>query len=177
MTDGDGTRGESFLVRRARLKAERQRQEARAPAQPSAPGEADGQAVEPRRLTDADMPPLESLDADSDFSQFLAEGVSDALRRAALRKLFRLPEFNVLDGLNDYDDDYTKLEKLGDVMTYQKRLMAEREAAKREATVDQPSSEVDRASSRDEPDAAETPGTPEVADGDQEVEDDGDLEA
>jgi hypothetical protein len=38
-------------------------------------------------LTDADMPPIESLDEDSDYSAFMSEGVSDELRNLALRKL------------------------------------------------------------------------------------------
>jgi len=59
-------------------------------------------------LTDADMPPLESLDEHSDFSGFLSPKVSEALQRQALRKLFNLPSFNVTDGLNDYDEDYTR---------------------------------------------------------------------
>ena len=60
-----------------------------------------------RELTDADMPPLESLDEHSDFTGFLSPKVSEALRRQALRKLFNQPSFNVTDGLNDYDEDYT----------------------------------------------------------------------
>ncbi len=129
--------GESFLAHRARLKAENQRKpEPPVPATVEAPpvaGEDPGVESTPRQLTDADMPPLDSLTAESDFSQFLAEGVSDALRRAALRKLFHLPEFGVLDGLNDYDEDYTQFEKLGDVVTYHQRRMQAREAAEKAA--------------------------------------------
>lgn len=129
--------GESFLAHRARLKAENQRKpEPPVPATVEAPplaGEDPGAESAPRQLTDADMPPLDSLTAESDFSQFLAEGVSDALRRAALRKLFHLPEFGVLDGLNDYDEDYTQFEKLGDVVTYHQRRMQAREAAEKAA--------------------------------------------
>ena len=68
-------------------------------------------------LTDADMPPVESLDENSDFSGFMSEGVSDELRNLALRKLFRAPAFNIRDGLDEYDEDYTFFEKLGDVVT------------------------------------------------------------
>ena len=68
-------------------------------------------------LTDADMPPIESLDESSDFSGFMSEGVSDELRNLALRKLFRAPAFNIRDGLDEYDEDYTFFEKLGDVVT------------------------------------------------------------
>ncbi|MDH3634574.1 MAG: DUF3306 domain-containing protein [Gammaproteobacteria bacterium] len=68
-------------------------------------------------LTDADMPPIESLDENSDFSGFMSEGVSDELRNLALRKLFKAPVFNIRDGLDEYDEDYTFFEKLGDVVT------------------------------------------------------------
>ncbi|WP_415905804.1 DUF3306 domain-containing protein [Neptuniibacter sp. QD48_55] len=63
-------------------------------------------------LTDEDMPDIESLDNDSNFEQFFSPGVSEELRNLALRKLFRLPEFNIRDGLNDYDDDFSKMPAL-----------------------------------------------------------------
>jgi hypothetical protein len=68
-------------------------------------------------LTDADMPDIETLNEDSDFSGFMSEGVSDELRNLALRKLFRAPVFNIRDGLDEYDEDYTYFEKLGDIVT------------------------------------------------------------
>ena len=61
----------------------------------------------PPLLGDADMPPLDSLGPESDYSGFLSPGVSEELRRLALRKLFHSPLFNVTDGLDDYDDDFT----------------------------------------------------------------------
>ena len=69
-----------------------------------------GEAAE--ELSDADMPPLASLGPDSDYSGFLSPGVSEELRRLALRKLFHSPIFNVTDGLDDYDDDFTSFEVL-----------------------------------------------------------------
>lgn len=68
-------------------------------------------------LTDADMPDIESLDENSDFSGFMSAGVSDKLRNLALRKLFKAPVFNIRDGLDEYDEDYTYFEKLGDIVT------------------------------------------------------------
>jgi hypothetical protein len=56
----------------------------------------------------AQLPDIDSLEESSDFTVFLKEGVPEALRRKALRKLWRLnPVFANLDGLNDYDEDYT----------------------------------------------------------------------
>lgn len=76
--------------------------------------------------TDADMPPLESLDADSDYSGFMSPRVSESLRRMALRKLFGAPAFNVRDGLDDYDVDYTHFDPLGATVTADMRHHAER---------------------------------------------------
>lgn len=95
--------------------------------EPSAP--AAGSETKPV-LTDADMPDIESLDADSDFSGFMSEGVSDELRNLALRKLFRAPVFNIRDGLDEYDEDYTSFEKLGDIVTSDMKHRIEMEEQK-----------------------------------------------
>lgn len=78
--------------------------------------------------TDADMPPVESLDADSDYAQFLSPKVSERLRRAALRKLFHLPQYNVMDGLDTYIADYRHYAPLGDIVTADMRHEMERQA-------------------------------------------------
>lgn len=82
-------------------------------------------------LTDADMPPIESLTASSDVSAFFNKGVSAALRKAALRYVFQQPEFNVRDGLNDYDGDYTVFEPLGDTITSDMKFHAARKEKNR----------------------------------------------
>ncbi len=79
-------------------------------------------------LTDEDMPPLETLDENSDFSGFFSPKVSEALRRQAFRKLFHLPQFNIADGLNDYDEDYTQFESLGNVVTQEMKRLLKRQA-------------------------------------------------
>lgn len=57
-----------------------------------------------------DLPPIDSLDSESDYTPFLGENVPEELTRKALRKLWSSdPVFANLDGLNDYDDDYSKL--------------------------------------------------------------------
>ena len=63
-------------------------------------------------LTDADMPDLSTLDEHSDYSQFMSVNVSEGLRKLALRKLFQGADYNVRDGLDEYDGDYTFFEKL-----------------------------------------------------------------
>lgn len=55
-----------------------------------------------------DLPDIESLTADSDFTAFMKEGVPKALRRRALRKLWASdPVFNLIDGMEEYGEDYT----------------------------------------------------------------------
>lgn len=68
-------------------------------------------------LTDADMPDIESLNEQSDYSLFMSPKVSESLRKTALRKLFQGEHFNLRDGLDDYDDDYTRFTPLGGIVT------------------------------------------------------------
>jgi hypothetical protein len=64
----------------------------------------------------APLPPIESLTFDSDFAAFLKPGVDPIMKRAALKKLFRDPRFNVMDGLDIYIDDYTKADPIPEDM-------------------------------------------------------------
>jgi len=86
---------------------------------------ADPDPVPERVLTDADMPPLDSLGAFSDYSGFLSRGVSAALRRQALAKLFHSPHLNLSDRLDDFDEDYTRFESLGELITADMRHQLE----------------------------------------------------
>ncbi len=112
----DDSAGEGFLQRWSRRKR-------------GEPGEADGQeelqpeAVEAAMVADApeaeedpdlvanreaaEAVDLESLTYESDFTIFMKKGVPSALKNAALRKLWRSnPVLAVVDGLNDYDEDF-----------------------------------------------------------------------
>jgi len=128
---------EAFLQRWSRRKAEARRPASQVPEpapeaaapQPAAPPDPQ---PEPAPLTDADMPPLDTLDESSDLSPFFSRGVSEELRRRALRKIFSLAAYNVRDGLNDYDEDYTHFEPLGNTITADMRHRQEREALERE---------------------------------------------
>ena len=124
---------EAFVQRWSRRKA-RARDEAGEPqavAQPPSP-EPPAQAAAAEATPPPELPDIDSLDGDSDYSAFLAEGVDAALRQRALRKLFHSPKFNVLDGLDDYMGDYTKFEGLGGTVTADLRHQLER-AARRAA--------------------------------------------
>lgn len=108
-------------------------------------------------LTDADLPPLDSLDQDSDFSAFLSPGVSEALRQRALRKLFTSAKFQIRDGLDDYDEDYRSFESLGETITASMRHRARLEAERLlSAEADPPQQVADN-----EPQAQSNLGTPE----------------
>ena len=67
--------------------------------------------------TDEDMPSVESLGEDDNYGDFLSPKVSEKLRKLALRKLFHGAGFNIRDGLDDYDEDFTYFEPLGDIVT------------------------------------------------------------
>jgi hypothetical protein len=88
---------------------------------------------EPPERSDDDMPPLDSLDQDSDYSPFLSRGVSPELRQTALRQLFRQPKFNVETCLDDFQDDFLNFQPLGDIVTADMRHMAEVEAQREAA--------------------------------------------
>jgi hypothetical protein len=61
---------------------------------------------------EAPLPPVDSLTPESDFSAFMRAKVDEGVKRAALKKLFADPRFNVIDGLDVDIDDYSKLETL-----------------------------------------------------------------
>lgn len=88
---------EEFLSRWSRRKREA-RQEALKPPAPVTPAAGEEAPA---------LPPLEELGIDSDFRGFLHPKVDETLRRAALKKMFSDPHFNVMDGLDVYIDDYS----------------------------------------------------------------------
>ena len=98
---------------------------------------ANGQVPAPVSPTDADMVALDTLDADSDYAPFMSEGVSGELRKAALKKLFFSGKFAARDGLDDYDDDFTNFEPLGDTVTSDMKFHARRKEKARLAKLEE----------------------------------------
>lgn len=131
---------EPFMSRWSRLKARAREQAAPVAEAGAAPPQA--QAAEDTRPHAAppqvapqppagpppELPDIDLLGEDSDYSAFLAEGIDATLRRKALRKLFHSPKFNVLDGLDDYMGDFTQFEPLGSIVTADMRHHIERAA-------------------------------------------------
>ncbi len=63
----------------------------------------------------ADMPTQADVDAlavGADVSRFLQSGVTEAVRGAALKKLFADPAYNVISEMDDYVEDYSQMVKL-----------------------------------------------------------------
>ena len=127
-------------------------------------------------LTDADMPDLDSLDEHSDFTGFMSPGVSDKLRNLALRKLFSGSEFNIRDGLDEYDEDYTFFEKLGDIVTCDMKHHIEmdelrkREKEEAEEVEKAAAAAEDEAESDDQAESGEAPVEDEVSEEDRQAD-------
>ena len=151
----------SFLSRWAQRKAEQNNQldtEASELVVPdNSATEITSDSEDIQTLTDSDMPEIETLNESSDFSQFFSTGVSEELRDLALQKLFRLPEFNLRDGLNDYDDDFSKMPALTEAVASKLRNWANEQ---KEAFEEQLSDEVmseEQPSEETQPEAIDTP--------------------
>ena len=79
-----------------------------------------------------ELPDIETLGDDDDYSMFMSSEVDASLKKLALRKLFKAPFFNIRDGLNDYDEDFTTFQELGDIVTSDMKFHAERKKAEAE---------------------------------------------
>lgn len=98
---------EPFLRRWARLKTEQSKPEPPEPTQEPAPPVVSDSADASPEVQPEDLPPIEELTAESDFTPFLQAGVPEELKRLALRKLWRSdPVFANLDGLVEYGEDF-----------------------------------------------------------------------
>jgi hypothetical protein len=97
---------ENFLGRWSRLKKEQEQLAAEKPV----PQKSEAEQKPP------ELPPLDKLTPDSDFSGFMHPKVEDALRRAALKKLFADPHFNIPDPFEPYSRDWTVGDPIPDEM-------------------------------------------------------------
>jgi Protein of unknown function (DUF3306) len=73
----------------------------------------------PQAMSQGNLPAVESLTPDSDFSPFMKPEVDAHLRNQALKTLFRDPGFNVMDRLDTYIDDYSKSDPIPEEMLRQ----------------------------------------------------------
>lgn len=76
-----------------------------APALPADPAaDAEAAAAEPLPTLDD----VAALRPGDEVSRFVARGVDEDVKRAAVKKLFTDPHYNVMDGLDIYIDDYSQ---------------------------------------------------------------------
>lgn len=73
------------------------------------------------------LPPLESLGANSDYSVFLAADVAPEVRRQALRRMFQSARPIVDDPADPFGADFREFVPLGDVVTADMRHIAMRD--------------------------------------------------
>ena len=52
--------------------------------------------------------------------------LNEELHRQVLKKIFHKPEFSIRDGMNEYDQNYSHFESLGDLVTHEMMREAER---------------------------------------------------
>lgn len=136
---------EPFLSRWARLKKASREGAAQGPVSAPVPDPAEAEVQASTRAEPAstepeadaannapdspeplDLPPLESLTGESDFSAFMRPGVDPGLRRQALRKLFQNPKYAVVDELDPFRADFAAFTPLGDIITADMKFHAER---------------------------------------------------
>jgi hypothetical protein len=112
-----------FLSRWAQRKAQVQAGEAVAPEALVVPPQAAMPVAAPPEIPSAEAPPVDEAPAaipaptmadvvlltrESDYSRFVAPNVDEGVKRAAMKKLFTDPHYNIMDGLDTYIDDYGK---------------------------------------------------------------------
>jgi hypothetical protein len=108
MTDRDDNPFSRWSRRKLRAAEERETKEVQAPDPVAEPETEEDEAELLERLQ---LPVPERMKEGDDFSVFMKAGVPEFLRRRALRVLWRSnPVLANLDGLNDYDDDFTSPE-------------------------------------------------------------------
>ena len=103
---------EAFLSRWSRRKLAAKQD---APALPAAEPAADPGAAAPAPVADAQAAAAPQGQG-SEYREFFDPRVDEKLRRTALKKLFSEPQFNVMDGLDTYIDDYSKPDPIPQAM-------------------------------------------------------------
>ena len=92
-------------------------------APPAAPDTTGVEAVPAAELPAAEPPPtladVALLTRESDYSRFVAADVDEGVKRAAMKKLFTDPHYNIMDGLDIYIDDYGQPDPIPESMLRQ----------------------------------------------------------
>jgi len=83
--------------------------------------------------------------------------------------MFQAPSFNIRDGLDEYDEDYTSFEKLGDIVTADMRHQMEMEAKRKLEAEEKEVAVAEEMSDRQDLDS-EVAQTPAIAAEDENLE-------
>ncbi len=109
----------------------------------------------------AELPPIETLTNDSDFTPFMSTKVPEFIRRKALRVLYQThPILGFRDGLNDYDEDYNLIDKLIDAATQSSYKVGQGQEAALEKDEELPDTEENADTVKDQ-ETPEIEGDPE----------------
>lgn len=92
---------EPFLARWSRRKLEAKEAAPAAPQAAEAPASAPAPAI-------AAAAPGRAPEPGPQYAEYFDPRVDEKLRQTALRELFKDPQFNVMDGLDTYIDDYSR---------------------------------------------------------------------
>ena len=92
-------------------------------ALPAVPDPTGVEAVPAVEVPAAEPPPtladVALLTRESDYSRFVAADVDEGVKRAAMKKLFTDPHYNIMDGLDIYIDDYGQPDPIPESMLRQ----------------------------------------------------------
>lgn len=109
------TNNESVLARWSRRKLDKQAAAEHEKAlieQPDPEPEAEPVPIsEQQEVDETELPIWQQLDVDPE------------VKKAALSRLFHQPEFNVVDRMNEYDEDFTSFAGLGSIVTHEMKRM------------------------------------------------------
>jgi len=111
--------GEGFFSRWSRQKIDARATPVAAPVEEALPAP----VIVPEPVAPAEPAPtlddVAQLAPGDDVARFVRAGVEPDVQRAALKKLFADPHFNVMDGLDVYIDDYSKPDPIPESMLRQ----------------------------------------------------------
>src|SRR3546814_5119255 len=106
-----------FLSRWSQRKRQAVEEDAAAAAQADAETAAEP-TVAPEAVDPATLPDIDALDVGADFTVFMREGVPNALKQRALRRLWQVdPAFRHICMLDDYNLDYRSEEHTSELQS------------------------------------------------------------
>lgn len=148
-----------FLSRWSKRKLQARKGES-VPAEPASPPPSPAPVAMPPAEAEAEepLPPVESLTPESDFTPFMKPEVDGSVRNQALKALFRDPQFNVMDGLDVYIDDYSKPDPLPEGWLERMNQVARLVVCDPDPAEEPPKAPAEAAPAAEAPEAAAPPG-------------------